>query len=141
MRCALATLIVLVAAVAHGADDAPKVTGSLDGKQLKFPAKGIADGVKATVGLLESCHDESLYQADELKKAEKGDHIRLVFPKPLTVTVMEAKVQVSELVFRRPLNTGVFWVRTGDRWRRYSKYEFPKEAPFVAWLRQAQSAD
>src|SRR5262249_18318398 len=98
MRCGLATLVVLFASVAHGADDAPKATGTLDGKQLKFPEKGIADGVKATVGLLESCHSESLYQADERKKAEQGDHVRLVFPKPITVTVMNEKVEVSELV-------------------------------------------
>jgi len=69
------------------------------------------------------------------------DHVRLVFPKPITVTVMREKVEVWELVFRRPLNTGVFWVRTGDKWRRYSKYEPQKEQPFVAWLRQAQPAD
>jgi hypothetical protein len=90
---------------------------------------------------LESCHDESLYQADELKKAEQGDHVRLVFPKPITVTVMRERVEVRELVFRWPLNTGVFWVRTGDTWRRYSKYEFQKEEPFAAWFRQAQPAD
>jgi hypothetical protein len=79
-----------------------------------------------------------LYQADELKKAEKGDHVRLVFPKAVTVTVLNEKVEVSELVFRRPLNTGVFWVRTGGKWRRYSKYEFQKEKPFVEWLGQAR---
>jgi hypothetical protein len=141
MRCGLATLVVLFAAVTHGADDAPKATGTQDGKRLKFPEKGIADGVEATVGLLESCHSESLYQADERKKAEQGDHVRLVFPKPITVTVMNEKVEVSELVFRLPLNTGVFWVRSGDKWRQYSKYEFQKEEPFVAWLRQAQPAD
>jgi hypothetical protein len=138
MRCGLATLVLLFAAVAQGADDVPKATGTLDGKQLKFPAKGIPHGVKATIGLLQSCHDESLYQADERKKAEKGDHVRLVFPNPVVVTVMEEKVEVSELVFRRPLNTGVFWVRTGDKWRRYSKYEPQKEKPFVEWLGQAQ---
>ena len=30
-------------------------------------------------------------------------------------------------------------LRTADQWRRYGKYEFPKEEPFVAWLRQARS--
>jgi hypothetical protein len=141
MRWSIAALVVLFAAVAHGADEAPKVSGTLDGKQLKFPEKGIADGVKATVGLLESCHDKSLFEADELKKAEQGDHIRFVFPKPITVKVVNEEVEVSELVFRRPLNTGVFWVRTGDKWRRYSKYEFQKEEPFVEWLRQGEPAE
>jgi hypothetical protein len=138
MRYGLAALL-LFAAVAHGAE-VPRATGIRDGKKIKFPEQGIAAGVKATVGLLESCHDESLYQAEERKKAEQGDHVRLVFPKPITVTVMGQKVEVSELVFRLPLNTGVFWVRTGEKWRRYSKYEFQKEKPFVAWLRQAQPA-
>jgi hypothetical protein len=141
MRWSIAALVVLFGAVAHGADDAPKVSGALDGKQLKFPEKGIADGVKATVGLLESCHDKSLFEADELKKAEQGDHIRFVFPKPITVRVVNEEVEVSELVFRRPLNTGVFWVRTGDKWRRYSKYEVQKEKPFEEWLRQGEPAD
>jgi hypothetical protein len=141
MRCGLAALLVLFAAVAHGADDTPKATGTLNGKRLRFPEKGLADGLKATVGLLESCHDKSLYEADERRKAEQGDHIRWVFPKPITVRVLNEEVKVSELVFRRPLNTGVFWVRSGDKWRRYSKYEFPKEQAFEAWLRQAQPAD
>jgi hypothetical protein len=35
----------------------------------------------------------------------------------------------------------VFWVRTGDKWRRYTKYEFPKEEPLAAWLREARPAD
>lgn len=140
MRCVLATFVVLFAAVAHGADDTPKATATLDGKRFVFPEKGIADGVKAVVGLLESCHSESLYQADELKEAERGDHVRLVFAKPITVAVVNEEVKISELVLRRPLNTGVFWVRTGDGWRRYSKYEYQKEAPFEAWLRQARPA-
>ncbi|MFO0808901.1 MAG: hypothetical protein U0746_09785 [Gemmataceae bacterium] len=140
MRCAIAAVVVLFAAVAHGADDAPKASGMLNGQRLKFPEKGVANGVKATIGLLASCHDESLFAADELKKALLGDHVRLEFPKPVTAEVMNKKVEFSELVFRRPLNTGVFWVRSGDTWRRYTKYEFPKEKPFVAWLAEAQVA-
>ena len=142
MRCAaVLTVVVLFTAVAQGADGAPQVSGTLDGKPVKFPKKGLADGVKATVGLLESCHSESVYQADEFKKALKGDHVRLVCAKPITARVMEKEVEIAELVFRLPMNTGVFWVRTGDKWRRYSKYEFPKEQAFEAWLRQAQPAD
>jgi hypothetical protein len=138
MRHTLALVVAVFAAAAHGADDTPKASGTLDGKRVVFPAKGIADGVKATVGLLESCCSESLYQADELQKAQRGDHVRLVFATPVTVTVMGEKLAASELVFRLPLNTGVFWVRTGSTWRRFSKYEGKKEKPFRAWLREAQ---
>ena len=97
--------------------------------------------MKATLGLLESCCSESLYEADELKKAEQRDHVRLVFAKPIAVTVISEKVEVSELIFRLPLTTGVFWLRSGDKVRRYSKYQSRKEKPFVAWLREAQPAD
>ena len=128
-------------------EDAPKANGTLEGKRVKFPERSVADGVKATVGLLESCHDESLYEADEFTKALQGDHIRLVFPKPITARVDNEQIEFSELVFRLPMNTGVFWVRTVrtadnlGRWRRYSKYEFEKRKPFATWLREAQAAD
>jgi hypothetical protein len=141
MRSVLLGVFVLVATTAYGADDAPKATGTLEGKKVKFPQNGIADGVKSIVGLLESCCDESLYNADELKKAEQGDYVRVVFAKPITVTVMSEKVEVSELLFRLPLNTGVFWLRSGNKVRRYSKYKPQKEKPFVAWLKEAQPAD
>src|SRR5262249_44881289 len=133
--------VVLLTANACWAEDAPKATGTLEGKRVKFPEKSVVDGVKATVGLLESCHSESLYQADEFKNALQGDHIRLVFAKPITAEVTNEQIEFSELVFRLPMNTGVFWVRTGDNWRRYSKYEFEKEKPFAAWLGEAQPAD
>src|SRR4051812_48650237 len=115
MRCALATVAVLFAAAAHAADEAPRVSGSVDGKRIVFPQKGIADGVKAPLGLVGFCCDESLYEADEREKAGGGDHVRLVFAKPVTAEVMNEKIEFSELVFRLPMNTGVFWVRTGDK--------------------------
>ena len=141
MRTVLVVALVLVTAAACRAEDTPKASGILEGKKVKFPEKAVADGVKATVGLLESCHDSSLYEADELKKAKQGDHIRLVFAKPITVRVVNEDVEVSELVFRLPTNTGVFWLRSGEKWRRYSKYEVQKEEPFRAWLREAEPAD
>jgi hypothetical protein len=141
MRNVLFVALVLVTAAACLAEDTPKATGTLEGKKVQFPEKGIADGVKATVSLLESCHDKSLYLADEFKKALQGDHVRLVFAKPITARVVNEEIEFSELVFRLPTNTGVFWVRSGEKWRRYSKYEFQKEAPFMAWLREAQPAD
>jgi len=141
MRNVLIAAVVLLTANPCRADDVSKASGTLDGKGVKSPEKSVADGVKATVGLLESCHSESLYQEDEFKKALKGDHIRLVFTKPVTARVNNEQIEVLELVFRLPMNTGVFWVRTGDKWRRYSKYEFEKEKPFATWLREARPAD
>jgi hypothetical protein len=139
MLSGLATLVALVA-VPLVADDACKATGILDGRKVTFAEDDVSDGVKATVGLLESCHSESLFQSDELEKALQGDHVRLVLPKPMTAKVTNEKIAFSELVLRLPLNTGVFWVRKVDTWRRYSKYEFQKEKPLVDWIREARSA-
>ena len=123
------------------AEDAPKATGIRDAKKVKFPDKGIADGLKATVGLLESCRDASESQAGEFEKAQQEDHVRLVFAKPITVTVLDEKIDVTELVFRLPMNTGVFWLRTGNQVRRFTKYEPQKVEAFEAWLREAQPTD
>ncbi|MGL4464091.1 MAG: alpha/beta hydrolase fold domain-containing protein [Planctomycetia bacterium] len=143
MRCALA-MVVLIAAAAQAGDDRTKASGILDGKRVEFPAPGVAGGAKAVLGILQSCTDESLFDADELKKAERGDHVRLAFAKPTAVTIQREKIEASEVVFRQPLNAGVFWVRVGDEWRRFAKYtSFRKaeEAAFEAWLREARPAD
>ncbi len=141
MRNVLVAIFVVLTAHVCRAEEAPRASGTLDGKKVNFPEKAVADGVKAIVGLLASCHSESLYQADEFKKALEGDHIQLVFAKPITTQVNNEQIEFSELVFRLPMNTGVFWVRTGNKWRRYSKYEFEKEKPFAAWLREVRPAN
>jgi hypothetical protein len=137
MRTLTVGFFLLCVPFLSGADELPKVSGSLGGKPVTFPAKGIPDGVKAAIGLLESCTDESVYQADERTKAEQGDHVRLTFAKPVAVKVQQKSFEITELVFRRPSETGVFWVRTGDTWRRFTKFRIEKEKPFDEWLRQA----
>jgi hypothetical protein len=137
MRFTLVSVLLLVATACHGADDATRASRTLDGQKARFPARRVADGVKAAIGVLESCHDESVYHAAELKKAEQGDHVRLVFAKPITVTVLGDRVEVSEVVF----GGGVFWVRSGGQVRRYCKYTFEKMKPFEAWFRQTLPVD
>jgi hypothetical protein len=141
MRFTPVLVLLFVATASQGADDAIKASAVLDGKKVQFPAKGVAEGVKATIGLLESCSSEGVYDAAELKKAEDGDHVRLVFAKPITVRPVNEKVEFSELVFRLPINTGVFWLRSGDKVRRFTKFQYSKEKPFQDWLREAQAAD
>jgi hypothetical protein len=141
MRFILVLSVLFVAARCQGAEDAIKANGTLNGKKVQFPAKSLTAGVKATVDLLGSCADESVYTDAQLKKAEQADHIRLLFAKPIRVTVMNEQIAVSELVFSQPMNTAVFWVRAGNKIRRYSKFEFSKQKPFEVWLRQAKGAD
>jgi len=141
MRNLILVALVLVFADSGRAEETPQATGILEGKHVKFPEKSIPEGVKAAVDLLQSCHDESPYQAGERRKALRGDHVRMSFPTPRKVTVMRETFKISSLIVRLPMNTGVFWVKSKGKWRRYTKYEFPKQKPFEAWLRMAQPAE
>jgi hypothetical protein len=133
--------LVLVGAamlVAQGsrADDLPKATRVIEGAKTTFPEKSLPEGVKAFVGVLESCSDMSdgtvQYTADDLKKARKGDHVSLVFAKPLAVTVLGKRLEVSEAVFAN----GVFWLLCGKEVVRCTKYEYDKMERFQEWYRQ-----
>ncbi len=96
-----------------GADDSPKATRVLEGSKTTFPAKSVPEGVKLLIGVLESCHDISdetvNYSTEDLKKAQKGDHLPFVFPKPIKCEVLEKKLGVSEAIYAK----GVFWLVCG----------------------------
>jgi hypothetical protein len=145
MCYALVPVLLLVATACHAADDEVRASGTLGGKKVQFPAQSVAEGVKATVALLKSCHSREehpmLYSLADLKKARQGDHVRLVFAKPIKVDVLEKELEVSELVFTQPLNTGVFWRRCGDSVVRCTKYEPKMEKDFLAWRQQARPMD
>ena len=49
MRFTLVPVLLFVATASHAADDAIKASGTLDGKKVQFPAKGVAEGVAETV--------------------------------------------------------------------------------------------
>lgn len=59
----------------------------------------------------------------------------------LAVTVLGKKYEVSELVFTRPLNTGVIWFRSGNNVVRCAKYEHDRTKPFAAWRDSARAGD
>ena len=140
MRWVVMLVALVFVAQARGADDAPKTSATRDGTKFEFPEAGVAGGVKATIALLESCCNTSEGTAAELKAAREGDHVRLVFPKPVAVTVLGEKLAVSELVLTTPLNTGVFWLRVGDKVARCTKYEHEKTKGFTAWRNEATVA-
>ena len=141
MRCAIMLFATLSVAEVRGADDAPKASATLDGTRMQFPEKGVAGGIKATAALLDTCGVKSEGTVAELNKAREGDHVRLVFAKPVAFMVRSEKLEVSELVFTQPLNTGVFWLRVGDKVVRCTKYESEKLKDFVAWRDEAKAAD
>ncbi len=145
MRLLVISLFLFTAAGSPATEDEVTASGKLDGKKVQFPAKGVAEGAKATIALLESCHsasDDTLpYTAADLEAARKEDHIRLVFAKPVEVIVLGIKHKVLEIIFTQPLNKGVFWLRVGEKVIRCSKYEFQKQKAFEKWREQAQQVE
>jgi hypothetical protein len=131
---------LLVATACLGSDELPKATRVIEGTRTTFPAKSIPAGVKALTGVLESCLDMSdgtvRYTADDVKKAQKGDHVRFVFPKPLGVRVLGQKHEVSEAVYAK----GVIWLVCGKDVVRCTKYTPDQWLRFNDWYRQTLPA-
>jgi hypothetical protein len=134
MRFTLVPILLFVATICHGADDATTASRTLDGMKAQFPARSIADGVTVLTGALKSCHSssESSDPVADLKKARQGDHVRFVFAKPVTLEVLGEKFEASEVVF----SAGVFWLRCGNKVQRCTKYEHEKMKLFEVWYRQ-----
>ena len=132
---ATATAILVATSFLH-AEGPPKATRVINGKKSTFPDKSIRDGVKALAGAIESCHSASdgtvKYTAEDLKKAQEGDHVRFVFSHPLAVDVLDKELDASEVVFAK----GVFWLVCAKEIVRCTKYEHEKMKLFEDWYRQ-----
>ena len=142
--------ILLISAVSSLAAEEPiQASGRIEGAKVKFPAKSLDLGARATLVFLESCHDASddsiKYTEDDLKKALAGNHIRLEFAVPRKATVLDEELQIKELIFTFPIGRGVFWLRgvsaKGETIHRATKFEFDKQKHFEEWLREAQAAE
>ena len=129
--------MLLIAGLAQGAEERVTAVISLDGKKQPIAEKEMAPGVKATVTLLESCTDVSPGTITDLTRAQAGNHIRFHFPSPIKVNIAGESLSVSEIVLTQPLNTGVFWLRSGDKVIRCTKYQFKKLEAYQAWQDRA----
>lgn len=139
-----ACVVLLLATSCLGADKWPKAVRVIDGTKTTFPRKAIPRGVILLSDVLESCHDmdrtsdgTAPYTPTVLKKAKKRDHVRFLFPKPLKVTILGKKLDVSEAVFAK----GAFWLVCGKLIVRCTKYTHDKWTPFLKWYRQTLPAD
>jgi hypothetical protein len=147
MRYIVTAATLLVATAAVCAEDLPKAARVIDGNKTTYPEKTIRDGVRALRDVLEACHymgdsrfengKEIKYAADDVSKAQKGDHVRFVFSKPLLVDVLDKELDATEVVFAN----GAFWLVCGKTVWRCSKYEHEKMLVFEKWYRQTLPVD
>jgi hypothetical protein len=147
MRCFATVVALMVVTASICAEELPKATRVIDRTKYTFPDKTIRDGVRALRDVLEACHTiddsrfengkEIQYSADDVKKAQKGDHVRFVFSKPLLVDVLQKELDVTEVVFAN----GAFWLVCEKEVVRCSKYEYEKMKKFEEWYRQTLRPD
>lgn len=75
---------------------------------------------------------------ERMEQVKKGDHVRLVFTKPVKLTVLNTRLEVSELVFSEKAG---FWVRSGKKAYFFTKYKPEKMKPFDKWRNQLLPVD
>jgi hypothetical protein len=79
---------------------------------------------EAAVKLLASCHSSCPSAEKDFESLFRQCHLHVKFSKPREVTVQEGKrVKVDELIISFPTNTGGIWVRSGDDYRYFTKFE------------------
>ena len=141
MRYTLAVAILSVTTICLGADEPPMATRVIEGPKTTFPAKSIPEWVKVLACVLEPCLYMSdgipKYTVDDVKKAQKGDHVQFVFPKPLKVEILSKKLEVSEAVYA----DGAFWLACDKEVVRCAKYTHDKWCPFLEWYQQTLPAN
>jgi hypothetical protein len=95
----------------------------VDGKRLGFTPAAADRLAAAALRLLGSCTaalDD--YTVEDWEKAKEGDHVRVRFPQPPTVTAERHTLKVPELVISLPLSSGRIWVRSDGRVLYFAKY-------------------
>jgi hypothetical protein len=129
---------------AEGEKDAakPKVTGNI-ATRVEFKDAASEKVAEAALALLASCRhkDGEITDWDDLLRAAANKcFLRIRLPKPRPTTVNDDKLEVSELLVLLPLNTGSMYVRSGDKARRFAKYDHQVCVRLQELLKEAELA-
>jgi hypothetical protein len=91
---------------------------------LGFVAKDRAKLADAAATMLSSCHSSCPSTEKDFESLFRQCHLHVKFAKPREVVVKEGtKVKVDELIISFPTNTGGIWVRSGNDYRYFTKFE------------------
>jgi hypothetical protein len=120
---ALLSLLILVPVAADPAD-IPQVRGLLV-THLGFEQKDREEVAATAIKLLSSCHSSCASKEDDFEKIFRQCHLHVKFSKPQKVTAGPTqKMKVDELVVSFPTNTGGIWVRSGEDYNYFTKFEY-----------------
>jgi len=92
---------------------------------LGFAEKDREKITDAAAKLLSSCHSSCPSTEKDFESIFRQCHLHVKFAQPPEVAVKEGKkVKVDELIVSFPTNTGGIWVRSGDEYRYFTKFEY-----------------
>ena len=119
---AIFSLLILVPVAADPAD-LPQVRGLLV-THLGFEAKDREEVAATAIKLLSSCHSSCASKEEDFEKIFRQCHLHVKFSKPQEVMVAQKQnMKVDELVVSFPTNTGGIWVRSGEDYNYFTKFE------------------
>jgi hypothetical protein len=92
---------------------------------LGFTEKDREKIAAAATQLLLSCHSSCPSTEKDFESIFRQCHLHVKLAKPIDVDVKHGKkVKVDELVVSFPTNTGGIWVRSGDEYHYFTKFEY-----------------
>jgi hypothetical protein len=119
-----AVLLLLLPVIGAEAPPAPEVR-ALVVTHLGFTEKEREKLAETAVKLLASCSSSCPSSEKDFQSLFRQCHMHVRFPKPREVAVRGERIniKVDELIVSFPTNTGGIWVRSGDDYRYFTKFE------------------
>jgi hypothetical protein len=92
---------------------------------MGFTEKDRQKLANAAVKMLSSCSSSCPSAEKDFQSIFRQCHLHVKFARPREVAVKREgkKVKVDELIISFPTNTGGIWVRTGDDYHYFTKFE------------------
>ena len=118
------TVLVLLLPVLTAEPAAVPEVRALVVTHLGFAEKDREKLADAAAKMLSSCHSSCPSAEKDFESLFRQCHLHVKFPKAREVAVKEGKkVTVDELIISFPTNTGGIWVRSGNEYRYFTKFE------------------
>ena len=117
-----AVFLLLLPGLAADTAAAPEVRALLV-THLGFTEKQRELLAEAAVRMLASCSSSCPSSEKDFESLFKQCHLHVKFAKPREVTADRKKIRVDELIVSFPTNTGGIWVRTGEDYHYFTKFQ------------------
>jgi hypothetical protein len=91
---------------------------------LGFSDKDREKVAEAAVQMLASCHSSCASSAKDFESLFRQCHLYVKLAKPREVPVRDGiKIKMDEMIISFPTNTGGIWVRSGEDYYYFTKFE------------------